>query len=121
MLPWWAQLIIGLVADLVATMLTSYVALGKPSFRAKLAQIIAIAIIGFVLTPISAGISGLIGLPSLASAFVLLMWASLARVLLKLEWQNSMVLALACTIVKYALVDWAGFTTLVRPWWQALL
>ena len=121
MLPWWAQLIIGLVADLITTLLASYVALGKFSFRAKMPQAVAVGILGFILAPIFVGISSLAGLPGLGSALVLLMWALLARILLKLEWQNAMLLALACTVVKYALVDWAGFSVLITPWWQALI
>ncbi|HDI00839.1 MAG TPA: hypothetical protein ENF78_00185 [Candidatus Bathyarchaeota archaeon] len=121
MLPWWAQLIIGLVADLITTLLASYVALGKFSFRAKMPQAVAVGVLGFILAPIFVGISSLAGLPGLGSALVLLMWALLARILLKLEWQNAMLLALACTVVKYALVDWAGFTVLITPWWQALI
>jgi len=120
-IPWWAQLPVGLAADLMATTLVSYVALGRAALRSKLPQVVATAIFGFVLTPIFVGISGLVGLSGLSSALVLLMWVLLARNVLKLDWPGSLILGLICTLVKYALVDWCGFTVLVTPWWHALV
>ena len=120
MLPIWAQLILGLLALAILTVLGSYLALGKTEFRNRAASSVASAILGFILTPVFVIIAGLIGIPGMTSAFLMLMWAVLFRNLQKLKWPSSMGLALACTMLTYALVSWAGFVALLEPWWLSL-
>jgi len=117
-LPWWAQLVIGFVADIVLMLVGSYITLGKYKFKERMPSVIASAIIGFILSPIFVGISGIVGLSGIASALLLVMWIALLRSLVKLEWLNSIGLGLACIVLIYALVEWGGFTTLLTPWWQ---
>ena len=120
-LPWWAQLIVGLAAELVLMLLGSYVAIGRTKFRERMPAAIASAILGFVLAPIFVGISGIAGLSGVASALLLLMWTALLKGLVKLEWLNSLGLGLACVVLTYALVEWCDFTALLTPWWQTFV
>ncbi len=121
MLPWWAQLIIGLVAELALVLVGSYVALGRAAFRNKLSPSVASGLLGFLLAPVFAGISGIVGLSGITSALLLLMWVMLFRGLLKLEWANSLGLGLTCVVLTYALVEWCGFGALLTPWWQMFI
>jgi len=120
-LPWWAQLAIGFVADIVFMLLGSYVTLGRQKFKDRLPAAIATAILGFVLSPVFVGISGIVGLSGIASALLLVMWTALLKSLVKLEWPSSIGLGLACAVLTYALVEWCGFTTILTPWWQMLV
>jgi len=117
-LPWWAQLLVGLVADVAAMLVGSYATLGKVRFRERMPAAIASAILGFILAPVFVGISGIVGLSGISSALLLVMWSTLLKGLVKLEWPNSVGLGLACVVLTYALVEWCGFTTLLTPWWQ---
>jgi len=121
MLPWWAQLLIGFVANIVVMLIGSYVTLGKVRFRERMPAAIASAILGFILAPVFVGISGIVGLSGITSALLLVMWAALLKGLVKLEWLNSIGLGLACVVLTYALVEWGNFTTLLTPWWQMFI
>jgi len=120
-LPLWGQLLVGLAALMVTVMLGSYVALGKEAFRDKAAASLASAVLGFILTPIFVGISGIAGLPDVSSAVLTVMWVMLFRGLQKLEWPASMGLSLACVVLTYALKSWCGFGAILVPWWQMAL
>ena len=120
-LPWWAQLIIGFVADIILMLIGSYITLGKYKFKERMPSAIASGVLGFILAPVFVGISGIVGLSGIASALLLIMWATLLRSLVKLEWLNSIGVGLACVVLIYALVEWCDFTTLLTPWWQMLV
>ena len=112
---------VGLAALVITVVLGSYVALGKKAFRDKAAASLASAVLGFILTPIFVGISGIAGLPDVSSAVLTVMWVMLFRGLQKLERPASIGLSLACIVLTYALKSWCGLGAILVPWWQMAL
>ena len=109
------------MAELALVLVGSYVALGRTAFRNKLSSSAASGLLGFLMAPVFAGISGIVGLSGITSALLLLMWVMLFRGLLKLEWTSSLGLGLTCVVLTYALVEWCGFSALLTPWWQMFI